>query len=120
MSQNSQEYATLEICVTTCSGILPVKGAAVTVRYDGMSFDTDGQITTHITDEDGRTQPFLVKMRRARIGGKDVDFPRNKGCSVSVKADGYVLCKARDIPIFSGITVKRSFDLLPISMKSDA
>jgi hypothetical protein len=57
-------------------------------------------------------------MRRARIGGKDIDFPRSSGCSVSVKADGYVLCKARDIPIFSGITVKRSFDLLPI--KSDA
>ncbi len=120
MSQINQEYAALEVSVTTCSGILPLKNVAVTVRYDGLPYETEPQMMTHLTDEYGRAAPFFIKMRKVRIGDRSIDLPRNSGCHVSVKAEGYVLCKARNIPIFSGITVKRNFDLLPMNIKNEA
>ena len=120
MSQINQEYSSLEVSVTTCYGIKPLSGVEVTVRYDGLPYESKPQVITHFTDENGRTAPFCIKMRRVKLGERSVDLPRNSGCHVTVKADGYVICKVRNIPIFSGITVKRSFDLLPMNIKNEA
>ena len=120
MSQIDQEYAALEVSVTTCFGMRPLKGVVVTVRYDGLPYESNSQIITHLTDDQGCTAPFLIKMRRATIGDRSIDFPRNSGCYISVKADGYVLSKARGVPIFSGITVRKSFDLIPVEIKNEA
>ena len=120
MSQIDQEYAALEVSVTTCFGMRPLQGVSVTVRYDGLPYESKPQTITHMTDDKGRTAPFLIKMRRATIGDRSIDFPRNSGCHISVKADGYILSKARCVPIFSGITVRKSFDLIPTELKNEA
>ena len=120
MAQENFEFATIEINVTTCCGVVPVEGARVTVSYEGLPDGRGAQMETHLTDKNGRSEPFRMRTRRVRVNDRYVNFPKNHGCNVSVSADGYVLTSARDIPIFPSITVRRSFDLLPKNAKSDA
>ncbi len=113
MSDKISKYAGLEVSVTTCFGAMPVAGAEVTVNYKGTP-DGEGElISTRVTDENGKCEPFLMSVRRERIRDRYIDFPRNTGCDVSVCADGYIVSSAKDVPIFSDITVRRVFDLIP-------
>ena len=120
MDKNDSEYAMIEVFVTTCCGVVPIEGAKVTVTYEGLPGGKGAQNETHITDKNGRAEPFRMRTRRVKIRDRFVDFPKNHGCNVSVCADGYVLSSAKNIPIFSNITVRRSFDLIPRSVKNDA
>ena len=120
MDNQSFDYAMIEVYVTTCSGIVPIEGARVTVTYDGLPDGKSGLKETHITDSKGRAEPFKMRTKRVFIRDKFVDFPKHRGCNVSVCADGYVLTSAKNVPIFPSITVRRSFDLIPISIKNDA
>ena len=120
MAQENFEFATIEINVTTCCGVVPVEGARVTVSYEGLPDGKGAQEETHVTDKNGRSEPIKMRTKRVKIHEKYVSFPKNHGCNVSVSADGYVLTSARNIPIFPSITVRRSFDLLPKNVKSDA
>ena len=120
MSQNSFEFAMIEVSVTTCAGVVPIEGARVTVNYEGLPDGKGAQNETHITDKNGKAEPFKMRMRRIKIHDRYVDFPKNHGCNVSISADGYVLTGAKNIPIFPSITVRRSFDLIPKSIKNEA
>ena len=120
MDGQNSDCAMIEVYVTTCFGVVPVEGARVTVSYKGLPDGKGEQIETHLTDACGRAEPFIMRTKRVRKGDRWVNFPRNHGCNVSVSADGYVLTSAKNVPIFPAITVRRSFDLLPKSMKNDA
>lgn len=115
MSKNFFEYATVEVFVTTCSGIVPIEGASVTVTYDGLPDGQGARSETHITNKEGRAEPFKMMTRRVKIKDRYIDFPKNKGCNIAIEADGYVLTSAKNVPIFPKITVRRSFDLIPVS-----
>ena len=120
MDNNNSDYAMIEVYVTTCSGVVPIEGAKVTVTYEGLPDGKGAQNETHVTDEKGRAEPFRMRTKRVKIRDRFVDFPKHRGCNVSVSADGYVLTSAKNVPIFPSITVRRSFDLIPSGMKNDA
>ena len=120
MAQNFSEYAMLEVFVTTCYGVVPVEGAKVTITYEGLPDGKGAQNETHITDENGKAEPFRMRARQVKVRDRLVDFPKNKGCNVVVSADGYVISSAKNIPIFPNIVVRRSFDLIPQSIKNQA
>ena len=109
-----EEYADLIVGVTTDNGLRPIQNANVTVIYSGPPGSGEKIYTSLLTDANGRCGPFSMYIRRARIGGKLVNFPRIAKCDVEIKADGFVPTAARRIPIFPGITVNRSFDLINI------
>ena len=108
------EYADLVIGVTTDNGLRPIQSATVTVIYSGPPGSGEKASMTLMTDENGRCGPFSMYTRRARIGGKYVNFPRFGQCDVEIRADGFVPITARRLPIFPGITVNRSFDLISV------
>jgi hypothetical protein len=110
----------MEVYVTTCFGVVPIEGARVTVTYEGLPDGKGAQNETHLTDAQGRAEPFTLRAKRVKIRDRFVDFPKNHGCNVSIAADGYVLTSAKNVPIFPDVTVKRSFDLIPKGIKNDA
>ena len=107
-----KEYAMLDVRVTTSFGAIPVSRAVVTVCYNGPPGSSCKESVTDVTDCEGKTRRFFMYTRRARIGNRYVNLPRYAKCDVSVTADGYVPLRVREIPIFPGITVIRSFDLI--------
>ena len=111
------EYAMLSVSVTSACGIVPICAANVTVSYNGPPGCKEKQTLCGVTDENGRTDTFFLYTRRAKIGNKYVNYPRYSKCDVTICANGYVPLKVREIPIFPGITVVRSFDLIPLSGK---
>ena len=113
------EYAMIKVSVTTAGGVLPVAGAMVTVSYKTFPGLCDcGKQTKH-TDAKGESGVFRVPIKRATIGGRQVDFPRRAECDVEIRADGYVAFKARSIQLFPEITVMSSFNLLPLKSNVD-
>ena len=120
MNNNNTDFAIIEIYVTTSLGVVPIKGARVTVTYDGLPGGKGAQTETHITDARGYAEPFKMRTKRVKIRERFVDFPKNHGCNVSIAAEGYVLTSAKNVPIFGGVTVKRGFDLIPMQLKSEA
>ncbi len=117
---NNTDFAMMEVYVTCCGGIVPIEGAKVTLRYKGLPSEKEEQIEIHTTDKNGRAEPFKLRTKRAKIRDRFIDFPRNVGCFISVSADGFIPCFSRDVPVFSGITVRRSFDLIAATAKSEA
>ena len=107
-----RESAMLDVRVTTAFGAIPVDRATVTVCYSGPPGSSEKEAVADVTDSEGKTGTFFMYTRRARIGNRYVNLPRYAKCDVSVTADGYVPLKVREIPIFPGITVIRSFDLI--------
>ena len=107
-----KEYAELVVGVTTDCGLLPLESAKVSVIYSGPPGASEKATITLVTNKDGRCGPFSMYTRRARIGGKYVNLPRFANCDVKIQADGYIPITVRKLPIFPGITVMRSFDLL--------
>lgn len=119
MNGKPLEYAMIKVSVTTAGGVLPVSGAMVIVSYKTFPGLCDcGKQTKH-TDEKGEAGVFKVPIKRAMIGGKQVDFPRRAECDVEIRADGYVAFKARSIHLFPEITVMSSFNLLPLKSNVD-
>ncbi|MCI6501656.1 MAG: hypothetical protein MSA49_00225 [Clostridia bacterium] len=110
--------AMIEITVTTAQGTVPLSGAQVVFSYDGTPDEGASSGYRHeilcLTDAEGRAGPVKLKMRRALIGQRYIDFPRNAGCDVRVVVPGYVKTSVRGIPIFPWITVKRSIDVYPL------
>lgn len=112
MKNEHSEYAKIEISVTTAGGILPVGGATVAVIYNTVPGICDSGRQIRLTDKEGRAGTFELPVRRAIIGGKNVDFPRRAECDVEIKADGYVDYRARAVHLFPEVTVVSNFDLI--------
>lgn len=110
----NKECAMLDVRVTTSCGIIPISKASVTVTYNGPPGNCKKESVEDITDENGRTGTFFMYTRRAKIGNRYINLPRYAKCDVDIKADGFVPLKVREIPIFPGITVVRSFDLIAL------
>jgi hypothetical protein len=114
----SKEYAMLNVKITTGCGLIPIENASVTVSYNGPPGKSEKETKTLLTDKEGNTKTFSMYTRRAKIGNRYVNLPRYAKCDVVIRADGYIPLKAREIPIFPGITVLRSFDLIPLKNNS--
>ena len=112
MLTNTNEYAKIKISVTTTSGAVPIKGAMVTVFYHKVPGMNELEKQTLTTNEKGYTEIFNIPIKRAIIGGRQVDFPRRAECDVEIVADGYVTSRAKAIHLFPDVTVISSFDLL--------
>ena len=110
----NKEYARLNVKITTSCGLVPIKNASVSVSYNGPPGNCEKENVTYYTDEEGRTKTFSMYTKRAKIGNRYINFPRYAKCDVFIKAEGYIPLKAREVPIFPGITVVRAFDLIPI------
>lgn len=116
MQISTSEYAMIEISVTTACGIVPIEGACVTVSYNTVPGINDNGQKIMITDKNGRTDVFKIPIKRAVVGGRQVDFPRRAECNVEIRADGYVTLRVRAVHLFPNITVVSSFDLMPNSV----
>ena len=113
------EYAMLSVAVTTACGVAAVKDARVTVYYNGLPGSEKKEFKSNTTDENGKTESFSIHCRRAKVGNRYVNYPRYSKCDVEISAEGFIPLKARDVPIFPGITVIRAFDLIPKMEKSE-
>lgn len=119
MNNKAIEYAMIKISVTTAGGIVPIDGATVIVSYKTFPGLCDcGKQTKH-TDANGEAGVFRIPIKRALVGNRCVDFPRRAECDVEVRAEGYVIFKARSVQLFPEITVVSSFDLLPLKNSLD-
>lgn len=107
------EYAMLTVNVTTDCGLSPICNASVSVSHNGPPGCAEKTTTSSITDENGKTKTFYMYTRKAKIGNRYVNLPRYSKCDVQISANGYVPLKVRELPIFPGITVVRTFDLIP-------
>lgn len=108
------EYAMLTVTVTTDCGLSPICNACVAVSHNGPPGSSEKTTTSSVTDENGKTKTFYMYTKRAKIGNRYINLPRYSKCDVQINATGYVPLKIRELPIFPGITVVRSFDLIPM------
>ncbi len=113
MLTNTSEYAMIKISVTTTSGAVPISDATVTVSYNTVPGMTKVEEEVMKTDKNGNTGIFRIPIKRAIIGGRQVDFPRRAECNVEIKAEGYVTTRAKSVHLFPDVTVISSFDLVP-------
>ena len=106
------ECAMIKITVTTAAGIIPIEGARVSVSYKSIPGSADSGKQSKITNREGQTGVFKIPVRRARIGGRIVDFPRRAECDVEICAEGYVIQRARAVHLFPDVVVSGCFDLI--------
>lgn len=112
--EEQREFAKLVVNVTTSCGLVMIPSASVRVSYSGPPGLENKATMCGCTDENGKTDEFEMVTRRARIGNRYVNFPRFAKCEIDVSADGFIPMKAKGVPVFPGITVVHSFDMIPI------
>ena len=111
-TEAKNEFAKLIVNVTTSCGLVMIPSATVRVSYYGPPGMENKVTMSGCTDESGKTEEFEMVIRRAKIGNRYVNFPRFAKCEIDVSAEGFIPMKAKDVPIFPGITVVRSFDMI--------
>ncbi len=108
------EHGLLYVAAVTGNGAFPVEGAHVTV----VQHLPDGEQLVHlmITDESGETPVFPIPTPDASLSQTPGNSRPYVLCDIRIFARGYFRNEALNVPIFSGVTSRQVFRMIPLPL----
>lgn len=111
MDKNTSYYGTLIVSVSEADAAIPIKDAAVAVRFVGE--DKTSIFSVLVTDESGRTAPIRVPTPSPELSLSPSPEERPYArVNVEVSAFGYFTTVNMNVPVFSGITSVQGFNMI--------